>query len=227
MVLDRAVTRRAFYAVAFSRSRAKRKFLRNCLLSAEYAGRPVNWQYIAARRAVFVRILESRGWDIENWYFGGGAVNFGEYDRFYFFFLSILIICIEARKNWKYRKCISRCWVFISRADSADVFRKLTSEAQTYNSVINAFFSKITSNVVFTGRICLAQWVFYEETADGGEGEESTIFLVAIKRLSESSKKTKIYDGNVILFCPNRLEPKIVRNGENETRVGKLVIGPN
>ena len=36
----------------------------------------------------------------------------------------------------------------------------------------------------------------------GGEGEESTIFLVAIKRLSESSKKTKIYDGNVILFCP-------------------------
>lgn len=32
-------------------------------------------------------------------------------------------------------------------------------------------------------------------------GEESTIFLVAIKGLSESSK-TKIYGWNVILFCP-------------------------
>lgn len=36
----------------------------------------------------------------------------------------------------------------------------------------------------------------------GKAGEESTIFLVAIKGLSESSK-TKIYDENVILFYPS------------------------
>lgn len=36
-------------------------------------------------------------------------------------------------------------------------------------------------------------------------GGESTIFLVAIKGLSEWSK-TKIYDGNVILFCPRLAE---------------------
>lgn len=62
---------------------------------------------------------------------------------------------------------------------------------------------KIRCNVVFMERIFLTEWVFYEETRQGRRaGEESTIFLVAIKGLSESSK-TKIYDENVILFCPS------------------------
>lgn len=72
---------------------------------------------------------------------------------------------------------------------------------------------------------CLSRWVFYEETRRQEKSEREKIFLVAIKGLLPVEQDKDLRRERDLILPESRR--KILYNGKNETRPGKLVIERN